>query len=172
MMLIPWQKAMILTIHGKADVIEYHDEFIRSAKEEFILPSIIRLHKSVKHDLRTIKFSKKNLYIRDKGRCQYCGKKISFSDVTIDHVHPKSKWDKENSPTHWENVVVACEECNTKKANKDLSTCGMTLQTKPCRPNPSDIRYQAALMNKKELWDGPESWGYYVKGKVVDTNEN
>ena len=60
------------------------------------------------------KFNRKNVLLRDRYCCQYCGKKFPSSELTYDHLIPKSKGGK----TEWTNIVMACEKCNGKKANK------------------------------------------------------
>ena len=70
------------------------------------------------------------LYFRDKGECQYCGKKMSLSNSTLDHVKPRSKGGKFT----WENLVIACVKCNGKKSDSLLEDCSMSLSKKPAKP--------------------------------------
>ena len=46
--------------------------------------------------------------------CIYCGKTHETSDLTIDHVHPKSM----GGPTNTKNSVCACFKCNQEKGTK------------------------------------------------------
>jgi 5-methylcytosine-specific restriction endonuclease McrA len=62
-------------------------------------------------------FNRKNLYVRDSGVCQYCGKKVSYYLGSFDHVIPRILGGK----TNWENVVLACFQCNSKKGAKHPS---------------------------------------------------
>ena len=71
-----------------------------------------------------MKFSRGNIYLRDQNRCQYCGKKFSSSELSLDHVVPISRGGKST----WENVVCACLPCNVRKGNKLLSECEMRLR--------------------------------------------
>ncbi|MGE1112969.1 HNH endonuclease [Priestia megaterium] len=48
-----------------------------------------------------------------KNTCYYCGSKGN----TIDHVIPRSKGGK----TTFNNLVCACEQCNTEKGDFDLN---------------------------------------------------
>ncbi len=61
-----------------------------------------------------VRFSRKNLYLRDLYQCQYCADTFDAGDLTIDHVVPVSKGGK----TEWTNCVAACGDCNFKKGNK------------------------------------------------------
>jgi len=77
-----------------------------------------------------VKFSRGNIYLRDQNRCQYCWKKFSSSELSLDHVVPISRGGKST----WENVVCACLPCNVRKGNKLLSECEMRLRRHPARP--------------------------------------
>lgn len=72
-----------------------------------------------------------NLYKRDKGKCSYCGKLLKMSEMTVDHVIPKSQKGKDS----WENLVTACQPCNSKKDNMFLEEVGMKLLITPHNPN-------------------------------------
>jgi 5-methylcytosine-specific restriction endonuclease McrA len=78
-----------------------------------------------------VRFSRRNIYLRDRNRCQYCGSRPPREEMTIDHVVPRSRGGK----TVWENVVLACSTCNTRKGNRLLSVTGMTMIRKPRKPH-------------------------------------
>ena len=59
--------------------------------------------------------------------CQYCG---SGKHLTLDHVMPRSKGGSHT----WDNVVAACERCNSRKGDCTLFEAGMQLRTKPKAP--------------------------------------
>ena len=71
--------------------------------------------------------TKKNVGFRDLNTCQYCAKKLSHSETTIDHVVPVSK----GGQLIWGNVVASCRDCNNKKGNKDLDKSGLMLLNRP-----------------------------------------
>lgn len=96
-------------------------------------PAVIRLLHFVrpKHKIVYYKpFTRKNLFIRDGGRCQYCGAKLSLSSLTFEHVVPRSV----GGLTRWENIVAACVSCNIKKRNRTPEEAGMRLLSKPVAP--------------------------------------
>lgn len=124
---ISWQRAVILVLTEQADVLEEGDRPVRSAYIEMNAPSVIRLRYMVKVPYRArLPLSRQNLVVRDKGLCQYCGKRGD----TIDHVHPRSK----GGEHAWENVVLACRPCNGKKADRTLEQLGWKLTVKPFAP--------------------------------------
>lgn len=128
---VPWQRAISLLFLGKVEVIEeYEDKEIKSVTFSIKMPSIIRFLNSVKIRKRVVKFSRSNIYIRDKGMCQYCGKGMAPSELTYDHVIPASR----GGTTTWENIVVACMGCNQKKRNRTPEEAKMRLLSKPTRP--------------------------------------
>lgn len=93
-------------------------------------PEVILLRAYGGRPRREVTFSRKNLYRRDNYTCQYCGTRFPTEDLSIDHVQPKSRGGK----TEWENCVLACIRCNTKKANKTLREVGFQLIGKPEKP--------------------------------------
>lgn len=56
---------------------------------------------------------RKIIYDRSEGRCQLCGRKISFFDMSIDHVIPISKGGADSM----ENLQASCIACNSFKSN-------------------------------------------------------
>ena len=89
----------------------------------------------IKNAPRVPKVTKKNIWLRDGGHCQYCEKKITLSDATVDHVVPKSKGGTNN----WENVTLSCSKCNQKKGNKLLENTNLEISRKPFKPSMDNI---------------------------------
>lgn len=130
-----WKRAIVLIIKNKAQALSSR---------------VIRLLNYVKIPLAKIlsnKPSKALIYRRDEYKCQYCG---SYSQLSIDHVIPKSKGGEDT----WENMVVACFPCNSKKGNKTLEESKMTLIKKPKAPTNKLL----LNVNKNNI---PE-WGEYI----------
>src|ERR1700685_1771466 len=109
--IIAWERAVVLVVLGKVDVIEEYDEEIRSRHLALRTPAVVRLKKARSTTKQVVRFSRINVYTRDGFRCQYCGEKKSPKFLTYDHVVPFSKGGK----TAWENIVTACGPCNSKK---------------------------------------------------------
>jgi 5-methylcytosine-specific restriction endonuclease McrA len=77
-----------------------------------------------------VRFSRLNIYARDRDTCQYCGRQLPRSELNLDHVLPRSQGGK----TTWENVVCSCVECNLRKGGRTPEQSGMRLLNKPVRP--------------------------------------
>lgn len=127
---ISWQRAVVLSMLGKAEVVEEYDEVIRSPNHAMRRPAVVRLLRVFRRRKQRMKFSKQNVFARDRWQCQYCGKRKNASEFTYDHVVPRSRGGK----TCWENIVTACAPCNSRKANKTPEEAGMFPRTKPTRP--------------------------------------
>lgn len=131
---VSWKRAVRIFANGKTEVLKYSSRIIKTAGgEEFIVPSVMRLIKMIRMIYRNkVPFSKRNMIIRDRYKCVYCGSK---KQLTIDHVMPASKGGK----TNFENCVTACIECNNKKKNRTPSEANMFLQRRPTHPTISEF---------------------------------
>ena len=107
------------------------EHFVRTPSRNILIPHVIQLLVFDRLPRQEVKFSRGNIYLRDSNRCQYCGRKFSSSELSLDHVVPISRGGKSS----WENVVCACLPCNVKKGNKLLSESDhMRLIRQPHRP--------------------------------------
>jgi 5-methylcytosine-specific restriction endonuclease McrA len=95
------------------------------------VPRIIRLLFYDRLPRGQVKFNRRNIYARDSSRCQYCGKEFHTTDLSLDHVVPRSL----GGQSTWDNIVCACMKCNIKKGGRTPHQAGMKLITKPVRPN-------------------------------------
>lgn len=127
---IAWQKAIVLLTLGKVEVIEAYDRDIRSTSIVIKLPAVVRLINRFRRHPRQVRYSKTNVFARDRWRCQYCGEHRPTGELTQDHVTPRAQGGK----TSWENVVTCCIDCNARKANRTPQQAGMQLRSKPVRP--------------------------------------
>jgi len=94
------------------------------------VPRIIRLLFYDRLPRNEVKFNRRNIFARDKNRCQYCGKRQRTSELSLDHIIPKSVGGK----SVWENIVCACAKCNVKKGGRTPRQASMTLIRKPVKP--------------------------------------
>lgn len=117
------------------DIIKfYNNDSIQGCNKLYKIPCVIKVNKFIKYTNRQIKFSRKNLFLRDNYTCQYCGKQFNVNKLTYDHVIPKSKWQNKSSPTCWINIVTACTWCNRQKADKTPHQANMSLLLEPKQP--------------------------------------
>ena len=129
------RRAMSLLGRGKAETIEEGPHYLHSATRIFPLPEVIRLIYMVKRPIHRRKLSRREVFIRDSYRCQYCGK--NTRDLTLDHVVPRSRGGLHT----WQNVASACKRCNHRKAGRTPREANMTLRTRPREPAPSPYAF-------------------------------
>lgn len=132
MTVLPLERAMILILDQKADILEEdHGNPVRSAHKEFARPLVIRMRTYINIPWGArVALNKKNLYTRDKGECQYCGKPVGISGATIDHIIPRSR----GGSNAWTNTCLCCSRCNWNKGDKLLSELGWELRSTPRVP--------------------------------------
>ena len=128
------RRAIILLGKGKAELLENHRGQVRTVSTVIDVPSIIRLAYLVKRPFAPRKLSKKEIFLRDKYTCQYCGTKSQ--QLTLDHVVPR----RQKGAHTWENVVAACSKCNLRKAGYTPEEAKMKLFREPRAPQPNPYR--------------------------------
>lgn len=157
---ITWQDAFRLIFSGRAEIVEtYTDRTVRSCRETFAVPSIVRFLRKVKAAVahrRKVPFNRRNVYLRDRGRCQYCGKSVPSNEFDFEHVLPRAQGGR----TSWENIVVACIPCNQRKGNRTPEQAGMRLLTRPTRPRSLPGMECGGLVWKEGM---PTSWKDYLR---------
>jgi len=150
---INWKKAINMLCLGKVEVIEEYNQEVHSVSFKIKIPSVVRLLNIVKRDKSPVKFSRQNIYARDRYKCQYCGIRFPTEELTYDHVLPKSRGGR----TEWENIVTCCMECNRKKGGRMPHEASMALIRRPVQPDwVSSIRITIGF---KEV---PQSWRDYL----------
>jgi 5-methylcytosine-specific restriction endonuclease McrA len=151
---VNWQRAMVLLFENKAELIEEYDTVVHTPTRTYPMPAVIKVMSYVRAKAVGLRFNKENIFIRDKGKCQYCSKKLLSKNVTFDHIQPKSK----GGETTWTNIVTCCYECNQFKGDRSLSESGLVLVSKPVRPASSPINMIFKLRSGTKI---PKSWEKY-----------
>ncbi len=123
-------------------------ESIKTFSLEIRVPKIIRLIVYDKLPKATIKFNRKNIFARDKNRCQYCGKKVPTSELSLDHVIPRTQ----GGTSSWKNIVCACTNCNKHKGGRRPEEAGMKLICKPVKPRHCPLIQLKLGSNKYNSW--------------------
>lgn len=108
---------------------EQHD-WVRTVRYEIAVPRIIRLLGYDRLPAQRVKLNRRNLFARDRNQCQYCGHHFPTSDLTLDHVTPRTQGGGDT----WENLVCACVPCNARKGGRTPDQARMTLVRKPVKP--------------------------------------
>ena len=147
------RRAIVLLVKGKAELLDNHRGELRTVSAVIEAPSIIRLVYLVKRPFLPRKLSKKEVFLRDRFTCQYCGKKSQ--ELTLDHVIPR----RQNGSHSWNNVVAACAKCNLRKAGRTPVEASMKLVKEPRAPDPNPY---LILQNRSIL----EEWRPYIPWTV------
>lgn len=109
---------------------EPEEQMVHTIAFKVRVPRVIVLLLFDRMPRKEVKFTRHNLFERDKNTCQYCGKHLDRRDLNLDHVIPRDK----GGLTTWENIVCSCIPCNTRKGNRLPQNAGMRLIRKPERP--------------------------------------
>lgn len=107
------------------------EPFIQAITFRLRVPEVLTLTRYERLRESAVTFSRRNLFKRDHGTCQYCGARPGSSELTIDHVLPRSQ----GGTSRWDNCVLACVSCNSHKANRTPEQAHMKLRKRPVRPS-------------------------------------
>ncbi len=150
---VPDRRALVLVLDEKADVVHDAGRQVRSERQAFPLPSVIRLRYLVRVPFqRRITLSRRAVLFRDGRRCQYCGRDAD----SIDHVVPRSRGGQHS----WDNVVAACRRCNLSKGSRLLADTTMSLARPPAVPKHLSWLYVS-------LERVPDQWKPYLGDQLL-----
>jgi hypothetical protein len=167
----PWQKAMtkllssnnVEPVFNADGTIVKHDKIIRDGRGNiYDLPAILVLKDYISRHNAPAPYTKMNIYARDMGMCQYCGKETNPSNRSVDHVIPRAHWNPRRYTfklSSFENVVTCCRSCNLKKRNRTPLQAGMSLIRKPTKITRAQA-YKSKLAMLRHL---PEQWKPYLE---------
>lgn len=124
------------------------DDWVRTPTCEIQAPRVIRLLSYDKMPKQTVKFNRRNIFARDHNQCQYCGKKFVTSELSLDHVVPRSQ----GGGTSWDNIVCACVDCNVRKGGRTPRQANMTLIRRPEKPRRSPMLNLKLTQKKYHSW--------------------
>ena len=142
-------RAVALLLADKAEIVEAAEARLRSQHMTLPMPLVIRLVTYVRIPrMLPLTVTRRGVLRRDNYICQYCGRVHASSELTLDHVLPRSRGGKNT----WENVVAACKPCNHRKGNRLPAEAHMRLLRQPFRP-----RYLALV-----VVDMPPAWSKYL----------
>lgn len=125
-----------------------HEDWVRGVNFDIQVPRVIRLLKYDRYPRNVVKFNRRNIFLRDENRCQFCGKKFNTHQLSLDHVVPRSR----GGQTTWENIVCACLECNVRKGGRTPEEAGMRLYQRPVKPKRSPVLAQQLTSLKYASW--------------------
>jgi 5-methylcytosine-specific restriction endonuclease McrA len=146
------QRAIVLLLKEKAELVEAARARFRAERLHMHVPLVIRLVTYVPIPRRLpLPLSRRTVLARDMYMCQYCGHTPGRTELTLDHVMPRSR----GGSTTWENVVTACGPCNRRKGNRTPDEANMALLSVPGRP-----RFVAVVMLGEA--HAHEAWSKYL----------
>ena len=148
------RRALVLVLKGVARTEEEQGSVLHAARMTVPMPSVIRLleYRRIPHQTRAL--SRKNILLRDRNACQYCGVVLTAGELTLDHVIPRSR----GGLSTWENLVACCHDCNRKKGNSLLSELtSMKLQRDP---RPFSLHTSRHIM--RMIGSADPSWRRYL----------
>jgi 5-methylcytosine-specific restriction endonuclease McrA len=129
-----------------------HQDWVRAVGYDLEAPRVIRLVACDRGPRQRLRFNRRNVFARDGNQCQYCGAHFPSSELSLDHVVPRSR----GGTTAWENIVCACVACNVRKGGRTPPEAGMHLIRHPVKPKRSPL-LSIKLGNPKY-----ESWKNFV----------
>jgi 5-methylcytosine-specific restriction endonuclease McrA len=141
------RRAIVLVLKGLAMTEEVNGHFMHSARMAMRVPSVIRLleYRRIPHQTRAL--SRKNILLRDRNTCQYCAQVLPSTELTLDHVVPRSR----GGSSTWENLVACCHDCNHRKGNRLPAEAGMKLMREPRTFSLHTSRHIMRLMGHSDV---------------------
>lgn len=162
------RKAIKMILKDKVEVLSNYDDTVFNTWDGAInAPLIVRMKYFVRTSTKmrkNIPLTRKNIWTRDGGKCQYCGKEISIGELTFDHVVPRSR----DGRTTWENIVASCKHCNTVKRNRTPEEAGMHLRSVPRQPELPVIDMNSIMRSINEVIKHipKEAWADHIYWNV------
>ncbi len=110
-------------------------DWVRTVRMEIAVPKIIRLFGYDRLPKQEVKLNRRNIFARDRNLCQYCGKKFSTQELSLDHINPRSQ----GGESSWINLVCCCVRCNTRKGGRTPDQANMKLIRPPVKPKRNPV---------------------------------
>ncbi len=143
--------------HTWADLAVTPEEpCIRTVKLRLKVPEVIVLTRYNGLPDPAAVFTRRNLFRRDQNTCQYCGRRPGTSELSIDHVLPRSRGGRSS----WENCVLSCMECNRRKGSRTPTEAGLRLIRRPAKPRWSPF-LEISLARVRQSWERFVSDSYW-----------
>jgi 5-methylcytosine-specific restriction endonuclease McrA len=148
------RRALVLVLKGVAKTEEEHGLTLHAQRSRMAMPSVIRLleYRRIPHQTRAL--SRKNILLRDRNTCQYCAVVLPSSELTLDHVIPRSR----GGNSTWENLVACCHSCNRRKGNRLLSE----LNDMKLMREPRSFSLHTSRQIMRMLGRGDDRWRKYL----------
>ena len=145
-----WHETIKAIFLDRVLALSHYDRVVRSPSAEHRLPSVVALKQYIPQNRRP-PFTRFNVFLRDRFTCQYCAAPHSTSELTFDHLVPRSRGGR----TSWQNVVAACTSCNLAKGSRLPKECGMRPLSEPLVPTTFELQERGRAFPPNFLH---ESW--------------
>jgi 5-methylcytosine-specific restriction endonuclease McrA len=154
--ILSWERAICLWLDDKVEILATYSERVYDTIRDWCgkMPAVVRLFNYVSLDVKSVKFSRINVFGRDMFTCQYCGEQPGTASLTYDHVLPKSRGGK----TTWNNIATCCIQCNWQKADRTPEEAGMRLLHKPYLPTRRPLMRRLVM----SVPNSPDEWRDYL----------
>lgn len=110
-------------------------QWVRTVHFEIAVPKIVRLLGYDRLPRQGVKLNRRNIFARDRNRCQYCGRSFPTSELTLDHVVPRSQ----GGASTWDNLACCCVACNARKGGRTPAQAHMKLVRPPVQPKRNPV---------------------------------
>lgn len=140
------------------DASPAHGDWVRAIGYELQAPRVIRLTEYDRVPRQSLRFNRRNVFARDGNQCQYCGQQFPMSELSLDHVVPRSR----GGTTSWENIVCACVACNVRKGGRTPQEARMALTRLPARPKRSPLLALKLGNPRYESWKNFVDRAYWL----------
>jgi 5-methylcytosine-specific restriction endonuclease McrA len=144
---------------------------IRTPTRSIRIPRVIQLVRYDRVPRREVRFTRRNVFYRDRNRCQYCGRVFPQKRLNLDHVIPLSR----GGSSGWDNVVCACVECNCRKGNRTPDEAGMSLSRRPRKPFAHPALGPSWVKRGYKEWRAfleGTAWGVELCDEVIGADEH
>ena len=128
------------------------DRAVKSARGDVRVPTVIIAMNYTRVPLRRPRFGARGIWERDRGVCQYTGRKLARHEGNIDHVVPRSR----GGTTSWHNCVLAHRDVNSRKADRLPHEAGLRLRAEPVAPRAIPVSF--AIRNEHGIAD----WEHFL----------
>jgi len=124
------------------------DDVVRTPRRRIRVPRVVLLVNYGRLPRYDVRFTRKNIFYRDRNRCQYCGRRFKTHELNLDHIQPLSRGGRST----WENVVCCCLRCNRVKGNRLVHEMSMQLIRKPVRPRWHPLARLRLTQRRYAVW--------------------
>ena len=133
-------------------------DWVQAVGYQLQAPRVIRLLSCDQGPRQGLRFNRRKVVARDGNLCQYCGKHFATSELSLDHVVPRSR----GGNTSWENIVCACVACNVRKGGRTPQEARMQMIRLPVKPKRSPLLSNKLANPKYQSWKSFVDTAYWL----------